>query len=402
MDVQRKLSDTPFTKEIDMSPAFQVVAINGSPHMGIGNTGLMIQMIRQGLEKENISLEEIFLAGKKIEYCQGCAFCLEHARCWIKDDHAGIIDKLSAADAVILGSPVYFFHVTAQMKTFLDRSLAFGHKPRPNWKPGLAVSVSAGMNETPVADYLASTLRVYGAFSVGALTAISVGIGEFWGKPAVEARAADLAGDLANAIKEKRRWPPTDRDLTFWRFMGGLVKDERELMKGDDAHWQKYGLYDSFENYIGQGRTRVEVDHSGREIWIKEMMERQAERVRQERSGEKEKVKAASETVTCRELLGLMPSAFNPAAAEGLKAIYQFEVSGDENFVVHLIIENQQCTFREGPAAKPDVTIKTPAEIWLKISRGQLEGAQAFMSGQYQVEGDLNLLIKLGTLFKKM
>jgi multimeric flavodoxin WrbA len=48
-----------------MSPAFQVVAINGSPHMGIGNTGLMIQMIRKGLEKENISLEEIFLAGKK-------------------------------------------------------------------------------------------------------------------------------------------------------------------------------------------------------------------------------------------------------------------------------------------------------------------------------------------------
>lgn len=385
-----------------MSPTFQVVAINGSPHMGIGNTGLMIQMIRQVLEKEDISLEEIFLADKKIEYCKGCAFCLEHSRCWIRDDHAGIAEKILAADAVILGSPVYFFHVTAQMKTFLDRSLAFGHKPRPTWKPGLAISVSAGMRETHVAGYLGDMLRVYGAFSVGVLTAISVGIGEFWGKPAVEARAADLARDLAVAIKEKRRWPPTDRDLAFWRFMGGLVRDERELMKGDDSHWLKYGLYDSFENYIGQGRALVEVDHSRREAWIKEMMEQQAEQIRQERSGEKAEAKPAQAGATCRELLGLMPQAFNPDAAEGLKAIYQFEVSGDEIFVVHLTIENQQCTFQEGPAAKPDVTIKTPAEVWLKISLGQLEGAQAFMSGQYQVEGDLNLLMKLGTLFKKM
>ena len=385
-----------------MSNSFQVVAINGSPHMGIGNTGLMIQMIRQGLEKEGISVEEIFLAGKKIEYCKGCAFCLEHARCWIKDDHGGIMDKLLAADGVILGSPVYFFHVTAQMKTFLDRSLAYGHKPRPTWKPGLAVSVSAGSGETSVADYLGNALRVYGAFSVGALTALSVGPGEFWGKPAVEARAADLARDLAAAIKEKRRWPPTDRDLTFWHFMGGLVKDEREFMANDYAHWQKYNLYDGFENYIQQGRTPVEIDHGPREAWLKEMMDQQAERIRLEKSGEKPEAKSAPEAANCRELLRLMPLAFNPAAAEGLKAVYQFEVGGDENFVVHLTIADQQCTLQEGPASKPDVIIKTPAEVWLRISRGQLEGAQAFMSGQYQVEGDLSLLMKLGALFKKM
>ena len=384
-----------------MSPAFQVVAVNGSPHMGIGNTSLMIQMIRQGLEKEDISLEEIFLADKKIEYCQGCAFCLEHARCWIRDDHAGIVDKLLAADGLILGSPVYFFHVTAQMKAFLDRSLAYGHKPRPNWKPGLAVCVSAGMKETEVADYLGNSLRVYGAFTLGALTAISVGIGEFWGKPAVEARAADLARDLAQAIKEKRRRPPTDRDLSFWHFMGHLVKSEREFMKSDDAHWQKYDLYEGFENYIRQDRTRVEVDRTLRDAWLKEMIDEQAERIRLEKDRVKPKDQPALEMPTCRELFGLMPQAFNSDAAEDLKAVYQFEVSGDENFIVHLVITDQTCTFHEGPAFKPEVVIKTPADVWLRISRGELDGAQAFMSGRYQVEGDLNLLMKLGLLFKK-
>ena len=63
--------------------------------------------------------------------------------------------ELLEAEGIILASPVYFRHVTGQMKTFFDRSLALGHKPRPTWKPGLAISVSAGLGETDTADYLA-------------------------------------------------------------------------------------------------------------------------------------------------------------------------------------------------------------------------------------------------------
>ncbi len=90
------------------------------------------------------------------------------------------------------------------------------------------------------------------------------------------------------------------------------------------------------------------------------MMDRQAERIRLEKSGEKPEAQSAPEAANCRELLEIMPLAFNPAAAEGLKAVYQFEVGGDENFVVHLIVADQQCTLHEGPASKPDVIIKTP------------------------------------------
>jgi hypothetical protein len=119
----------------------RVVAINGSPHGAIGNTSQMIRMIGEGLSREGIALEEIFLTDKAIAYCVGCAVCLEKGKCWRRDDHAGITDALFAADGIILASPVYFKHVTAQMKTFIDRSLAFGHKPRGASKPGLAVFV---------------------------------------------------------------------------------------------------------------------------------------------------------------------------------------------------------------------------------------------------------------------
>ena len=117
-------------KEEVMSNRLRVVAINGSPHTAIGNTSLMLRMIEPVLAKEGIDLEEVFLASTRIEYCVGCGVCMEKGTCWRQDDHAEIVGKMLGADGVILASPVYFRHVTAQMKTFLDRSLAYGHKPR--------------------------------------------------------------------------------------------------------------------------------------------------------------------------------------------------------------------------------------------------------------------------------
>lgn len=154
------------------------------------------------------------------------------------------------------------------MKTFLDRSLALGHRPRPTWKPGLAVSVSAGSGETQVVAYLAGMLRVYGAFSVGSLTAMATAPGGFVGRDAVEARAADLASDLARAIREKRRYPATDIDLRYYHFMSALIRENRHsVMKGDFDYWEKTGLNQGFESFIQQQRettpltTRMSARH---------------------------------------------------------------------------------------------------------------------------------------------
>ena len=165
-----------------MSPKPTIVAVNGSPHAGVGNTFLMIEMLRPTLGQEGFELEVVHLAGLDIQYCTGCAFCMEKGKCWIDDDHRRVTEKLLTAQGIILASPVYFFSVTGQMKTFLDRSLALGHKPRPTWKPGLAISVSAGSGETDVAGYLSSLLHTFGAFPVGALTAMAVHPGRVLGE----------------------------------------------------------------------------------------------------------------------------------------------------------------------------------------------------------------------------
>ena len=385
-------------EEPTMSANPTIVAVNGSPHAGVGNTSMMIEMLRGPLAAEGFNLEIINLCEKEIDYCYGCGFCMEKGKCWIEDDHRATVNQLLSADGIILGSPVYIFHVTGQMKTFLDRSLAYGHKPRPTWKPGLAVCVSAGLGETQTAEYLAGVLRIYGAFAVGKFTAMATGPGEFIGREAVEASAQDLAHDLSRAIKEKRRRPASDMDLRFYQFMGDLVKRNKDsIMKHDYKHWQENGYFEGFENYIQQTTAKIGYNPKARDAWIKELISAHKKKKRGGPAPAADHRPQAARS--CAELLQMMPLGFNGAGSEGLEAIYQFEISGEENFTACLKISGGQCSYHDGPADKPGVVIKTPADVWLAISKGELDGQQAFMSAKYKVEGDLSLLLRLKSLF---
>ncbi|MBW1775420.1 MAG: SCP2 sterol-binding domain-containing protein, partial [Deltaproteobacteria bacterium] len=167
-------------------------------------------------------------------------------------------------------------------------------------------------------------------------------------------------------------------------------------------HWEKHGLFEGFETYVQQKRTRVPYDDASRQAWIKGMIAKQKEEKKpaEETSAKTDTPRIRPELPkTCKGLLQIMPLGFRADAAEGLNAIYQFEVSGSENFVAHLKIEKGACTYQDGPADQPNVTIKTPADIWLAISMGEMDGQQAFMGGKYTVEGDLSLLMKLKALF---
>ncbi|MEN6567261.1 MAG: flavodoxin family protein [Veillonellales bacterium] len=101
----------------------KVVGINGSPRKD-GNTAIAIQKVFAELEKRGIETELIQFAGQPIRGCTGCGACFKSKdkQCIFKDDKLNeIIQKMVAADGIILGSPVYFSDVTAEMKGFIDR-----------------------------------------------------------------------------------------------------------------------------------------------------------------------------------------------------------------------------------------------------------------------------------------
>lgn len=102
----------------------KVVAFNGSPRED-GNTSILLKRVLDELEKEGVETELVQLGGRKISGCTACFTCAENQdqRCSVTDDVTnGCIEKMLAADGMILGSPTYFTDVTAEMKALIDRA----------------------------------------------------------------------------------------------------------------------------------------------------------------------------------------------------------------------------------------------------------------------------------------
>ena len=100
-----------------------VVAINGSPKEE-GNTFHALKLVTEELEKQGISSEIIQVGNKNIHGCMACGGCSQNKneQCIINDEVNGIIQKMKAADGIIIGSPVYYASIAGTMKCFLDRA----------------------------------------------------------------------------------------------------------------------------------------------------------------------------------------------------------------------------------------------------------------------------------------
>jgi putative sterol carrier protein len=100
-----------------------------------------------------------------------------------------------------------------------------------------------------------------------------------------------------------------------------------------------------------------------------------------------------------RLLLRGMAVAFNSQAAGDLRAAIQFEVTGKQTGDWFLSIESGKCMYHEGKTNAPNITIRTPSEVWLAIANNEMDGQQAFMEGKYQATGDMSLLMRMRSLF---
>jgi len=102
----------------------KVVAFNGSARKD-GNTAILIGHVFKELENEGVETELVQLSGSRIHGCIACMKCFENKdqRCSVKDDILNdCIEKMEAADGIILGSPTYFANVSTEMKALIDRA----------------------------------------------------------------------------------------------------------------------------------------------------------------------------------------------------------------------------------------------------------------------------------------
>jgi multimeric flavodoxin WrbA len=100
----------------------KVVAFNGSPRRD-GNTSILINEMFKIFERNHIETEFIQLGNKLVHGCTACGKCkeIQDGRCHIKNDHLNLcIQKMTEADGIIIGSPVYFADVTPEVKALID------------------------------------------------------------------------------------------------------------------------------------------------------------------------------------------------------------------------------------------------------------------------------------------
>ena len=98
--------------------------LSGSPRKG-GNSDLLCDEFLRGAQESGNQVEKVFLRSKKVAPCNACYYCKNSGgKCAIPDDMAEILDKMQAADVIVMASPVYFYSIGAQMKAVIARSVA--------------------------------------------------------------------------------------------------------------------------------------------------------------------------------------------------------------------------------------------------------------------------------------
>jgi multimeric flavodoxin WrbA/putative sterol carrier protein len=351
----------------------KVLALNSSARTGdVSKTEIMLSSLVEGMRDAGAEVEVINLAKKKMKYCIGCFTCWTKTpgQCLHKDDMTKeIYPKYLESDLCILATPLYHFTVNAQMKTFIERTLPmlqpFFEKrdgvtrhPLRHEPPPVAVISVAGFPEESVFDQLKSYMNYL--------------------------YRDRLMAEIYRASAEMLRQPPTNdmmRDILASTVQGG-----RELVKN---------MMISPETLAQIKRPMTDVDTMapiGNLLWQTCIDEGVTPRQFQKRG-------MVPRPNSIETYLAIMQMGFNPKKAGDAGAIIQYRFSGRVEGECYIKIEKGTITASPGPILNPDLTINTPFEVWMDILTRKTDGATMLLTGKYKVEGNTDLLLKMGDFF---
>ena len=102
----------------------KITILNGSPRHN-GNTQIMADTFSETARENGHTVNILNIANMNIRGCLGCKYCYSHGgKCVQDDDMENVLAELSDTDMVVFASPVYWFDMTAQLKTVIDRLYA--------------------------------------------------------------------------------------------------------------------------------------------------------------------------------------------------------------------------------------------------------------------------------------
>lgn len=86
------------------------------------NSETLAQEFAKGATEAGNKVEVVSLRGKKIAFCTGCLACQKKGKCVINDDANAIATKMKKAEVIVFATPIYYYEMSGQLKTMLDRA----------------------------------------------------------------------------------------------------------------------------------------------------------------------------------------------------------------------------------------------------------------------------------------
>lgn len=351
----------------------KVLALNSSARTGdVSKTEIMLDYLVEGMREAGADVEIINLRKKKINYCIGCFTCWTKTPgvCLHKDDMTKeILPKYLESDLVIMATPLFHYTVNALMKTMIERTLPIAqpffelrngvtrHPLRHTPPPVVIISV-AGFPELSVFDQISS----YVNYLLG------------------DRLVAEIYRSSSEMLSRTSRFEAI-KDIFDATIQGGRELVESMAISPETMARIRKPIT-SFEKMapLGNAMWQTCIDEG---ITLAEFQKRGM----------------IPRPDSIETYLAILRYGFNPKNAKDATAIIQFEFSGEAEGACHIAIENGKIRTSAEKAENPDVTIRTPFEVWMDILTRKADGQQMFMEERYKVEGDVSLLMRMREFF---
>lgn len=98
----------------------KVLILSTSPRRS-SNSEALAEAFAKGAAESGHEVELISLRGKELRFCQGCFACQKTGKCVLRDDMQEIVPKMEQAEVLVFATPIYYYEMSGQMKTLLDR-----------------------------------------------------------------------------------------------------------------------------------------------------------------------------------------------------------------------------------------------------------------------------------------
>jgi multimeric flavodoxin WrbA len=219
----------------------RIISLLATPHGLKGNTAGLLEHVMEGARGAGAAVETIVLPGGTIGPCKACDVCHKTGVCPQKDDFEPIKAKIFEAEGLVLATPNYIFHVSAQLKAFIDRCCGVIHTMAFDGKYGASIVTSGGGDEEPIAEYMNRFLITTGISPVGAVWATMGGIADGQFPDDIKEEAAALGARLVESCRSKAAIPSAeDAKEEFRQRMQMLVQFRKDEWPYEHEYWQKH------------------------------------------------------------------------------------------------------------------------------------------------------------------